>query len=317
MSRSITGCVALHLFLALTVPSATHAQTVDPQSIVDANYPIARLQPEEAVDRRSCYEVMRSAPGGAPLRIAAGYTDTVGAVLRLLDRDTTGDYRVTWESSSNLMLAGLQCDITLVDIDGDGSNDVFLELANGRGTQGWLFRSVQNGLDNITPVRGLYKVALSMLSNPGIVDLYHDGSVQVTAAGGARELDGGRVTQLPSIYKFSGSGMVLDSSALLIADFVVSDPVFLRTATFNQQVDGAGPYRLRITNGVRGGQWRVTSIAIRINGTQLQGTASFDEKTEFLDIPVPMQLSDENQIEVVVNGAPDALATVVIRSPTQ
>lgn len=211
-------------------------------------------------------------------------------------------------------MGGLDCTIELIDIDGDRTNDVFMRLGAERGSSGWVFHTVGTTLENITPVSGSVDNAHSTLKVPSVVDLYHDGSLQVATAGASPSPASERVRYLPSVYKFAASTLILDSPVLLVSSFEVGDPAFLNAETFNLQEGATGSYVLRITNGSRGGQRRATGISISINDVPLPGTAALTAETEFLDIPISIPLVDENNIKVTLSGAQDATVLVVIRS---
>jgi len=166
MTRSLVPLLLAMPALTLGIPAVAPAQPVDPQAIVAEHYPLNRLSPQDVADRRSCYQVAATSPSGDPLRIVAGYTDTADAVLQILDRDPQGNYQVFYESPSNLGMLGIECDVSLVDVDGDGTLDAMLDLSLAKGSVGWLFQLGAEGVTNLTPLKQTVGTMLSRLSSP-------------------------------------------------------------------------------------------------------------------------------------------------------
>lgn len=92
MSHTSLTAIAFLPFVVLLNSPAPSVQGISEQAVVDSLYPAARLQPKLTADRRSCYQVAVVAADGTPTRLVAGYTDTVEAVLRVLDRNPSGSF---------------------------------------------------------------------------------------------------------------------------------------------------------------------------------------------------------------------------------
>jgi hypothetical protein len=108
------------------------------------------------------------AADGTPTRLVAGYTDTEVGVLRVLNRAAAGTFQVSYESPVSLAMRGIDCTIELMDMDGDGTNDVFMELLPERGSTGWVFRTVGTALEHVTPVSGITDAWASSLKVPSV-----------------------------------------------------------------------------------------------------------------------------------------------------
>ena len=134
-------------FLLFLNSRATLAQTASEQAIVDSFYPVARLHPDQPDRRETCYQVATADADGKATRIVAGYTDTDEAVLRVLDREPSGAFRISYESPADLDMYARDCEITVADLDGDGSKDVFMELSADKGSYAWMFRGVGTTLE--------------------------------------------------------------------------------------------------------------------------------------------------------------------------
>jgi hypothetical protein len=312
--KFLSGFLFVLMFLS---PRTAAAQGPSPQAIVDSMYPVARLDPESVEDRRTCYQIAAVAADGTPTRIVAGYTDREMAMLRVLDRAASGTFEASYDSPGTLAMFGIQCTIELLDMDGDGTKDVFLKVESERGSTGWVFRIVGTTIEHVTPVSGITEAWGSELTVPSVLDLYHDGSLQIATAGGWPEEPGGRVSTLASVYKFVASALVLDSPVLLATPFGKSAPPRFTRDTFSLQEGATGSYVLRITNGARGGEHRATGIAILINDVPVPGTGALSAETEFLDLPISVPLKDENMLKVTLTGAEDARVVIVIRSPPE
>ena len=193
-------------------------QSSDVDAIVARHYPTNRLEPTEAAARKSCHKVMATTPSGAPARIVAGYTDSNDGVLRVLQRDSSDLFHVVYESPADLRMWGWFCEIELADIDGDSVQDIFLRMAPARGELGWVFRSSPIGLQNLTPMSDLAKS--SDLYSPGLVDLYHDGTLQIVSIGAMPTELNGRVTEAPALYRFRSGALVLESRPLMVRDSI-------------------------------------------------------------------------------------------------
>jgi hypothetical protein len=138
------------------------------------------------------------------------------AAVRVLDREPSGAFRISYESPADLDMYARDCEITVADLDGDGSKDVFMELLAGKGSYAWMFRGVGTTLEPLQKIKG----------NPGLVDLYHDGSQQVEVVADVDYYSGDHVRVWLELYKVTASGVVLDSPVLALGTFEPGDTVF-------------------------------------------------------------------------------------------
>lgn len=282
----------------------------NPTAIVDQFYPTERLKPDDEAAKRSCFQVYDDTAEGEPNRIVAGYTDYWDAVLRLLSRTPQGAFQVAYESPPTPYLGGSVCDITLLDIDGDGLRDVFLELSSGRGTQGWIFRWGATTLENITPTYSVGRSAESGLSSPRFFDFYHDAALQVVTHGHDRPPpEGERPKRYDLLYRLGPHGYIVSRPVLLIEEFA---PGSVGADSFHLVQGSLGPYVLRVANGDRQGQHRATGGRIVVNGVTVVATGQLTDQVEFLEVPLPSQLPDENSIAVHLEGPPDARVTIIV-----
>ena len=303
MATRIIMAFAASLFSAAleTIP-----QAVDPAEIVRRHYPMTRLAPEDDDAKRECFAVRDVDAQGGPVRIVAGYTDFSTAVVRVLTRTAPGRFRVTYETPREPRLDGTGCDITLLDFDGDGQRDVFVELALGRHSAGLVFRWKRNGLENVSP---------SDLLNPFIVDIRHDGTLQVVAQGSDdRDRKEDEKRSAPSwLYRFADGRYVFDEPVLLVTQVSVGDPEILTHLSLILAEDLSGPYVLRIVNGDAQKRRRVTGATVKLNGVVIAGGTQINERVEFLDVPLGSFLPIENKLDVEVQGPAGGFITIVVK----
>ena len=84
--------------------------------------------------------VLRLTSINEPDAIAAGYTDGMAVVVRLLTRAAPDTYVVSYETTASLRASGTSCNFTGPDLDGDGQPDVQLEVSSGTVSGTWFFK---------------------------------------------------------------------------------------------------------------------------------------------------------------------------------
>ena len=118
-------------------PTVSQAQA--PQAVVDRFYP-QQLTASRPDGRHSCFMVLRLTSINEPDAIAAGYTDGMAVVVRLLTRVAPDIYTVSYEKMASLPASGTSCSFTGPDLDGDGQPDVQLEVSSGTVSSTWAFK---------------------------------------------------------------------------------------------------------------------------------------------------------------------------------
>jgi hypothetical protein len=242
----------------------------------------------------------------------AGYSDGFQGVIRVIRAQSGGTYGVILEPT-NLNLWGFNCGLELVDADGDGIKEVKFSFPGGvRGnTQDWVFRWDGIQLLNLSPVSQDENGQLSTeLVNSLFLDLHHDGTLQILNPPVFLGL--GSDTELPEvIYRLTPTGYELDKVALFVTTFTreKGEPITV-TRHFPLLKDSTGPYVLRLSNGGSGGQHRVSSARIMLNGVEVLSPLHFSQQVEFLEIPV--ELVANNKLEVTLAGEPLGFVTITI-----
>lgn len=312
MTNQLCRTLAIGLLGAGTT-LAGFAQTPTPDQIVSQHYPSARLAPEEEADKRQCFQVRNVDGQGMPTTIVAGYTDLNRAVLRVLTRNAEGQFTPTYESSATPPLIGARCEITLLDVDGDGQRDVFLELALGRRGSGWIFRWGSGGLENFTPLDTGAGTSLSELSDASFFDVRHDGTLQIVGIrADPPDEENERIAAAPLMYRLGAGGYEIDRPVLLAARIMPGDPDLVRNPEFSLAANSDGPYVLRFINGDAEDLHRVTGGTITLNGAAIAGGGQINDQVEFLDIPLGSSLLVDNALDVQLQGASDAYAIIII-----
>jgi hypothetical protein len=312
--RSVS--VLVGLMMLYCVPSG-RAQQATAQQIVNQYWPSSVERDEQGnPDAHTCLAVMTRSASREPSRIAAGYAGS-DTVLRVLEREKTGQFRVAFEA---VVAEAIFCDIEILDIDKDGADDILLTLGSSPDGTTWVFRAQGTTFEDITPLESspAGSDAFSKLTSAAPVDLDHRGALEFVATVRRSTPEGGM--QLWSeVYRYQRGRLLLDTEALLVR---TANPAtdqklrFLETMSFDLVNDKPGTkYVLRIINGDRRGRKRATGVTININGERLAPVARLTAAVEFLDIPIRVPLrAVENETNVVVAGAADAEITILIQA---
>ena len=80
------------------------------------------------------------------------------------------------------MLRGTRCTVRLRDVDFDDEPEAFVYFRGTRSSPGWIFRWDGSALVNLTPTRLDDGRELSLLLDPVVYDLEHDGTLRVVAS---------------------------------------------------------------------------------------------------------------------------------------
>jgi hypothetical protein len=285
------------------------------QAIVDTFYP-ERLTPDVPSAKQSCYAVHAVTSQGEPSRIIAGYSDGYLGALRVLDQNA-GSYQLGFDSPSEPALRGSSCRITLVDINSDGTQDVFLEFHSGQGSEAWLYRWQGTAPNNVTPTHVRANRMWSSLASALLLDTRHDGTLQVLSRGDSQPDEGEtRISDASTLYKLGTNAYELNRPVLFARQFLTSLAPVLNKSLFYLVQGSNGPYRMRVINGNRLGQNRTTGGTITLNGSILVAPTQLHEQIEFLELALPTSLPDESVVQVQLQGS-SAEIVIVIEDTTQ
>jgi len=291
------------------------AQSADPEQIADQFFPQELAQ--EATERESrggspfvrklCFTVYDRLPDGNPKTIVAGYTDGIGGAIRVIQAQASGGYGVVFEPSQ-FTFGDSGCDVNLVDLDGDASNEVKVSFVTywGRAQADWYFRWDGLQLINLGPTHGDPPATFTSFSDTDTLDLDHDGVLEIISVADARlvpDEEGFVPGPVRKVYKNSGGVYVLDRPLVYIGFFLrkAREPVTDERA-LNLPAEPIGTYALKVINGKADGSRRVSSARIVLNGVEILSPNNFSQQVEFLTIPVT--LVRHNIIEVTLAGTP-------------
>ncbi len=324
-------------------PLMINAQAVDVQQIVDQFYPQTLVDQADnggpgsvPFHRNSCHAVYDTLLGGAPKTIIAGYTNNVGGAIRVLQATTPGNYQIAFEPT-NLGLVGVNCGITLKDVDGDGKKEVIVSFSSFRGNSSdWIFRWDGSALTSIGPTSSTKRGKTdTKLMNSAFFDIYHDGTLQIVSVGeNPPPIDGSQPTAGDDVYRLVNGHYVLATPVLFFSTFYRgrAKPV-PRSANFDLLASSKGPYTLRVTNGGKNVNEkkkkndhdndaddrdddriknRVDSGDISVNGVEVVEDNMFKGKNSIFSVPLNNLKPQGNDIKVTLEGKPGGFITVTV-----
>ena len=300
----IIGSVMLYLLGGPMTSAQTVQQTVSqfyPQRLIDA---ANNAQLGSSYDQLSCYAVYDSFANASPRTIIAGYSNGVRADVLVLQAGSPNQFQQIYEVA-DLPLTGTDCEVQLIDLNGDGSNEVVASFSSLRGNSiDWIFTWDGKKLTNIGPTTTDPKGRIiSAAMNSDFVDLYHNGTLQIVSVGEyPPPLDGSSPDTADTLYQLVNGRFQALPNPVLFQNSVSQDSNTPQSLEFSfaKPTLVPGPYTLRVVNGDRFGQNRVTSAAITLNGQVLLPPSAVNQSTEF--VKVAAQLQDQNTVHVDLTG---------------
>lgn len=315
MRGYITVCAIL-----LSVLTAS-GQKVEggPTQIVDHFYPQKMLDLKSAQNvgsRRECFAVYDRLTDGTPKTIMAGYGSGFDGAIAVIQLQPSGNYQVVYEPSG-LAMDGASCSVKVVDVTGDGVPEVWYRFGGQRGDGNWVFKWDGTQLTNIGPTAENSRVGTwSNISNGSLVDLYHDGTLQIYSSEwqwSANDLIGGP----DYLYRYSNGSFHPDMAALMHSVFYGSQgKTEQETEDFEPTNRSTGPYLLKITNGDLGGANRVSRAHILVNGKEIFGPNDFNSQIEFLTATLTNVQRGDNTLSVELDSDPGSHLTVIVQDLT-
>lgn len=311
--------LAATVTLALVYASSTF-QTQAPAvaSIVEQFYPqrlvdLAVQAGDEPVDRRQCHAVVNTQPSGAPRTIAAAYTNTSSAAVRVLQAGAGGAFQLVAEPPPALDLFGAECKISLVDLDQDSTKEILVTFGMMVSDVTWIFKWDGRELVNLTPTTPNGDGTLrTLFHNASVVDIDHDGVSEIFVVGQyPPPLD--EAAKPDSLFKLSAGGYVQGERIVGLWEFErTAGAPELQRVPVSLPKGARGPYSLHVVSGEPGGTSRVTSAVVLVNERQVLGPSDFGDEVDIIDRDVT--LSAENELGVRLAGAPGSKMLVIIRS---
>jgi hypothetical protein len=296
----------------VAVGLVAQAQDAALQPVVDRFYPTGRLNPANADERHACYEVLETASSQEPTLVIAAYTDRAAGAIRILRRGAGGEFEVAADSPLTWALSGTDCQIQVQDLDFDGRSEAIVYFLGTRASSGWVVRWDGSALVSLTPTRVVDGRESSLLLSPVVYDLEHKGALRIVAAKVIEQLGPGQQARNPAfVYRLGSSGYEMEEGILGIMGFRADVDPRGNVRVFRFVQDSIPPWRIRVINGDRSGNNRVTGASISINEQEVIGPGDVNERTEFTT-KVLQSLTNVNHMTATLTGPGEAYITVLI-----
>jgi hypothetical protein len=280
------------------------------EQTVEQFFPEQRLPVENQSDKRSCFAVVSSDSGGAPLSIVAAYSNLARGVVRLLVR-SGGMFMVASESSPSLEIIGSECTVALAPLSAASATEAVVVYDEA---QGWVFQ-INNGLViNLTPTSAVGRKDFTRLFNPDLCDLKHDGTKQICTSPGNADVPKDR--QWEQVYVLSNGSLQIESYLLAIRTINADWHAAAKRAVFADVIGSVGPYTVRFVNGDAFGRHRLTTGSIALNGVEVIGPSILNDQFEFGQATFSGSLSSLNELEIDANGPANSTVTVMVSDST-
>jgi|SRR5687768_4444256 hypothetical protein len=315
MTRRSAALLCLALLIASYLPA--RAQGPDLQATVAEFYPADRLKPATAADRQSCSATLDAAGTSQPAVVLAAYTTRTAGALRLLRRTDAGAYQVAFDSPDGWAMPGGRCAIRLRDVDFDGQPEAFVSFQSVRASTGWVLKWDGTTLRNLTPTESVAGRVSSLLLDPALYDLDHQGPLELIAARTVeRQVPGTRSSSPAYIYGLTEAGFAVQGSAIAVIGYRADVDARSNLRSFRLIEDSAAPYRLRVVNGDRFGKRRVTGATIQVNEIPVLEPRDLSDAMAFASVTIP-QLAVQNHVTATLTGPADGTLLVVIEDSTK
>jgi hypothetical protein len=314
--RTIAFAVAVLSQGVLMTPSMAYAQISDLQPTLDQFYPVDRLKPLTGAERQSCSAELPTGAGQLPA-VLAGYTTRSTGALRLLRRTGAGSFEIAFDSPDNWTMPGSRCAIRLRDVDFDGQPEAFVNFQGVRASSGWVFKWDGTTLRNLTPTESVDGRVSSLLLDPALYDLDHEGPLELIAARAVeRQVPGTRSRYPAYVYGLTETGFTVQGSVVAVVGYRADVDPRSNLRSFRLIEDSAGPYRLRVVNGDRFGKHRVTGATIQVNEVPVLEQRDLTDAMAFASVTIP-PLAVQNHVTATLTGPADGTLLVLIEDGTK
>jgi len=306
----IVGPVVLAALLCGIAP----ARAQDPA----AEQLVARFFPERLLDgneRYACHQVM-GGQDGAPELIVAAYTNRNAGAVRVLRRGEAGEFEMAFENPGTWNLAGRDCVVRLDDVDLDGAPEAFVYFFSNRSSSGWIFRWNGTTLENLTATEVEDGREVSIMLEPTVYDLTHEGGKRVVAQRDIPATAPGVRPAFPAyVYRLGEDGFEVESTALAVMGFRADVGAGANQRFFRLVTDSSDPITLRVINGERDGSARVTGATITVNNEVVLGPGQVNETVEFATVELP-EIFVTNEVNAELTGPPEGRLIVIVEDAT-
>ena len=247
----------------------------------------------------------------------AAYTTRTAGALRLLRRSDAGAYQVAFDSPDGWAMPGGRCTIRLRDVDFDGQPEAFVSFQSVRASTGWIFKWDGATLRNLTPTESLEGRVSSLLLDPALYDLDHQGPLELIAARAVeRQVPGTRSRNPAYVYGLTENGYTVQGSVLAVIGYRADVDARSNLRSFRLIEDSTAPYRLRVVNGDRFGKHRVTGATILVNEVPVMEPRDLTDAIAFASVTIP-PLTVQNHVTATLTGPADGTLLVLIEDATK
>jgi hypothetical protein len=314
IARSAAAVLCLGVLATPAMPA--WAQPSDFQPTLEQFYPLERLKPTTGAERQWC-SAQLAVGAGQPPAILAGYTTRSAGALRLLRRTAAGTTEVAFDSPANWTMPGSRCVIRLRDLDFDGQPEALVYYQGVRASSGWIFKWDGTTLRNLTPLESVDGQLASRLLDPQLYDLDHTGPLEVIASRIVeRQIPGTRSRNPAFVYGLTDAGFTVQGSLVAVVAYRADVDPRSNLRSFRLLEDSAAPFRLRVVNGDRFGQHRVTGATIRLNEVAVLEPRDLTDAMPFASVGLP-PLAVQNHLTATLTGPADGTLLVLIEDGTK
>jgi hypothetical protein len=214
-------------------------------------------------------------------------------------------------------MPGGRCAIRLRDVDFDGQPEAFVSFQGVRASTGWIFKWDGTTLRNLTPTESVQGRVSSLLLDPALYDLDHQGPLELIAARTVeRQVPGTRSSSPAYVYGLTEAGFAVQGSVIAVIGYRADVDARSNLRSFRLIEDSAAPYRLRVVNGDRFGKRRVTGATIQVNEVPVLEPRDLSDAMAFASVTIP-QLAVQNHVTATLTGPADGTLLVVIEDSTK
>lgn len=301
--------VVLCLALAAAVPSAS-AQSAADEQLVQNGYPVDlindfyRFADPDLSPPDSMYAFERADLDGigSANYIVAVYGNTRAGRIRVY-KPSSGSAPLA--ESTLREIGGSNPTVTLLDLDGDGKPEIIARYQRMHGTAVWLYKWSAGQLVLFGPMStDSFGQQHSTLASPVFDDLDGDGIPEIIMGAGPHDED-----PVLTVLTLRGGKYVPTEPSLFYAVYKrgEGDPEEFEDSVVTTK---PGTYLIRIANGDGRGDNAITSAEVKVNGKQVFGPSSFQQKTRLLSASV--QLGASNLLEVSIAAKPGTQMTISV-----
>jgi hypothetical protein len=154
--------------------------------------------------------------------------------------------------------------------------------------------------------------------NSEFIDLFNDGSLELLSVGEyPPPLDRSLPSTPMSLYRLVAGQFTPESTSVLFASTFRRNTGAPQSTTLNFAAtqNATRACTLRIVNGNKTGQNRVSSASIMLNGETVASPSQFNQQVEFITVPITVQ--DQNALQVLLAGAPAGTLIVDVECQIQ